>query len=127
MGIQKINNILLKDPNIGLIKEAIYYYRKRKDSTSAIQNKVKEEEFYSFIIKSFDQYLLNKSINLYNRIEPFIQYYLAYNSLFRIIIPSYLYLVNKKNNYLFILFLLILTNFLQHKLITMENYLLLYR
>ena len=96
MGIQKINNILLKDPNIGLIKEAIYYYRKRKDSTSAIQNKVKEEEFYSFIIKSFDQYLLNKSINLYNRIEPFIQYYLAYNSLFRIIIPSYLYLEPSK-------------------------------
>ena len=91
-----INNILLKDPNIGLIKEAIYYYRKRKDSTSAIQNKVKEEEFYSFIIKSVDQYLLNKSINLYNRIEPFIQYYLAYNSLFRIIIPSYLYLEPSK-------------------------------
>ena len=87
-----INNILLKDPKIGLIKEAIYYYRKRKDSTSAIQNTINKEEYYSSIIKSVDQYLLNKSINLYNRIEPFIQYYIAYNSLFRIIIPSYLYL-----------------------------------
>ena len=91
-----INNILLKDPKIGLIKEAIYYYRKRKDSTSAIQNKINKEEFYSSIIKSVDQYLMNKSINLYNRIEPFIQYYIAYNSLFRIIIPSYLYLEPSK-------------------------------
>ena len=91
-----INNILLKDPKIGLIKEAIYYYRKRKDSTSAIQNKINKEGFYTSIIKSVDQYLLNKSINLYNRIEPFIQYYIAYNSLFRIIIPSYLYLKASK-------------------------------
>ena len=91
-----INNILLKDPKIGLIKEAIYYYRKRKDSTSAIQNKINKEGFYTSIIKSVDQYLLNKSINLYNRIEPFIQYYIAYNSLFRIIIPSYLYLEASK-------------------------------
>ena len=93
-----INNILLKDPKIGLIKEAIYYYRKRKDSTSAIQNTINKEEYYSSIIKSVDQYLLNKSIYLYNRIEPFIQYYIAYNSLFRIIIPSYLYLEATKFN-----------------------------
>ena len=93
-----INNILLKKPVIGLIKEAIYYYRRRKDSTSAIQNKAKNEKFYSFIIKSVDVYLIEKSLKLYKRIPPFIQFYLAYNTLFRIIVPLYMNLQKTKFN-----------------------------
>ena len=93
-----INNILLKEPYMGLIKEAIYYYRKRRDSTSAIQNKAKNEEFYTLIVKSVDQYLLDKSKKLYNKILPFIQFYIAYNTLYRIILPSNIYLENSKFN-----------------------------
>jgi hypothetical protein len=81
---------------MGLVREAIYYYRKRRDSTSAIQNKVNKEEYYSFVIKSVDQYLLEKSKKMYKRILPFIQYYIAYNTLFRIILPSHLYLESSK-------------------------------
>ena len=91
-----INNILLKNPLIGLIKEAIYYYRKRRDSTSAIQNKAKIEEFYTLIINSVDKYLMERSIKLYNRILPFIQFYIAYNTLYRLIIPSNIYLEKSK-------------------------------
>ena len=91
-----INNLLLIKPSMGLVREAIYYYRKRRDSTSAIQNKVNKEEYYSFVIKSVDQYLLEKSKKMYKRILPFIQYYIAYNTLFRIILPSHLYLESSK-------------------------------
>lgn len=84
-----INNLLLLNPSIGLIKEAIYYYRKRADSSSTIQNKFKNEDFYFSIIKSVDEYLIEKSKKLYHKILPFIQFYVAYNTMFRIILPTY--------------------------------------
>ena len=91
-----INKILMIKPIMGLIKEAIYYYRKRRDSTSAVQNAVKSEDYYFSILKSVDGYLIEKSKQLYNKILPFIQFYIAYNTLFRIILPSKKYL-NSKN------------------------------
>ena len=91
-----INSLLLYNPLIGLLKEAIYYYRKRVDSSSTIQNKFENEDYYNYTIKSVDHYLAERSILLYNRIVPFIQFYLAYNTLFRIVEPSYKYLEKMK-------------------------------
>ena len=96
-----INKILLVKPIMGLIKEAIYFYRKRRDSSSAVQNSVKNEDYYFSILKSVDGYLIEKSKQFYNKILPFIQFYLAYNTLFRIILPSNKYL-NPKNLELYI-------------------------
>ena len=87
-----INNLLLLNPLLGFVKEAIYYYRRRVDSTSAVQNVVKNPEYYFSIIKMVDEYLIEKSKSLYNKILPFIQFYLGYNILFRIIFPAYKYL-----------------------------------
>ena len=93
-----INNLLLYNPLVGLLKEAIYYYRKRVDSSSTIQNKFENEDYYNHIIKSVDHYLAERSILLYNRIVPFIQFYIAYNTLFRIVEPSYKYFEKMKLN-----------------------------
>ena len=87
-----INNLLLLNPFLGIISEAIYYYRKRADSTSTVQNQVKNEKFYFSVIKSVNHYLIKKSKKLYNSILPFIQFWLAYDVLFRISAPSYKYL-----------------------------------
>ena len=87
-----INKILLNRPKMGLIKEAVYYYRKRRDFSSAVQNKLNKKEYYFSIIKSVDQYLIDKSKLLYNKVLPFIQFYIAYNSLFRIVLPTNKYL-----------------------------------
>ena len=87
-----INNMLLINPILGVIKEAIYYYRKRADSTSTVQNQIKNEKFYFSVIKRVNHYLIEKSKKLYNAILPFIQYWLAYDILFRISSPSYKYL-----------------------------------
>ena len=46
-------------------------------------------------MKSVDGYLIEKSIKLYNKILPFIQFYIAYNTLFRIILPTNKYLDSK--------------------------------
>jgi len=91
-----INNMLLLNPILGLIKEAIYYYRKRADSTSTVQNQIKNEKFYFSVIKTVNYYLIKKSKKLYNAILPFIQYWLAYDILFRISSPSYKYLDGNK-------------------------------
>jgi hypothetical protein len=47
-------------------------------------------------LKSVDGYLIEKSIQLYNKILPFIQFYIAYNTLFSIILPSNKYLDSRK-------------------------------
>ena len=93
-----INNMLLLNPILGVIKEAIYYYRKRADLTSTVQNQVKDEKFYFSVIKSVNLYLIEKSRKLYNSILPFIQFWLAYDILFRISAPSYKYLEETKIN-----------------------------
>ena len=88
---------------MGLIKEAIYYYRKRRDLSSAVQNSIYINDYYFFVIKSVDEYLLNESKKLYSKVVPFIQFVIAYNTLFRIELPSYLYLEKSKFNLYIIL------------------------
>ena len=82
--IRFISSLLLINPIIGLLREAIYYYRKRSDSSSAMQNTEKKKDFYFKTISLVQQYLIDKSIFLYDKILPFIQFYIAYETLFRI-------------------------------------------
>ena len=79
-------------PLLGFIKEAIYFYRRRFDSTSAVQNSIKNEQYYFSIIQHVDEYLIEISKKLYNKIIPFIQFYLAYDILWRISSPTFQYL-----------------------------------
>ena len=84
-----INNLLLLSPIMGIIREAIYYYRRRADYSSAVQTQGQKVDFYFSQIKSVGQYLIDKSKELYNKIVPFIQFYIGYNVLFRIISPAF--------------------------------------
>ena len=87
-----INELLLINPMMGLIREAVYYYRKREDQSSRTQTQRKDSQYYFSTIIKVSEYLINSSIALYNKIIPFIQYYLGYDILSRIRIPSYKYL-----------------------------------
>ena len=87
-----ISNLLLFKPIIGFLKEAIYFYRKRADSTSAIQNTEQNLNYYFSTIINVQIYLINKSKELFNQIVSFIQYYLAYEMIFRILSPAYKFL-----------------------------------
>ena len=55
-------------PLIGIVKEAIYYYRRRADSSSTIQNKYLNDNFYFSIIKTVDEYLMEYSNKLVENI-----------------------------------------------------------
>ena len=95
--VRFINNILLFKPIIGLIREAIYYYRRRADFTSNTQIQTKKIDHYLYLIKNVHQYLINSSIKMYNITLPFIQFFLGYDSLYRI--SSYAYKYLDKNDF----------------------------
>ena len=90
--IRFVNEILLINPIMGLIREAIYLCRRRLDMNSRTQTQKNDIDFYFSSIKDVGEYLINKSLTLYNVILPFIQYYNAYDILFRIQSLSYKYL-----------------------------------
>ena len=87
-----VNELLLINPLMGLIREAVYYCRKRNDLTSRTQTQKIDKHFYFSTLKKVSYYLINYSIILYDKIMPFIQYYIAYDLLFRIESLSYKYL-----------------------------------
>ena len=87
-----VNEILIKNPRMGLIREALYFCRKRNDSSSRTQTQKNDIKFYFSTIKSVNKYLINLSKALFKEVLPFIQFYLAYDILFRIESLSYKYL-----------------------------------
>ena len=91
-----VNSILLLKPRMGLIKEAIYYYRKRNDYTSAINNQRNNLDFYFGTMNKVSNYLLNSSISIYNSILPFIQFLIIYDLFWRIQSQAF-YFLNSKN------------------------------
>ena len=79
-----MNNFLILNPIIGLVKEAIYYYQRRADSPSTIQSQKHSKEFYYKTLDDVEFYLINKSISLYNKTTPFIKFFVGYDVLYRI-------------------------------------------
>ena len=90
-----VNSILLIKPIMGLIKEAIYYYRRRSDFSSAIQNQKQDLNFYFGTLNSVANYLINSSKVLYNKILPFIQFLVIYDLIFRIQSQACIFLKSK--------------------------------
>lgn len=74
-----INNIILRRLKLGILPEAVYYYRKRKDKSSATQLQSTMIDYYDASPKSYYSFLTKKSIELYNGVVPYIQNVLAYD------------------------------------------------
>ena len=87
-----INKLLLIKPVIGILKEAIYFYRKRYDSSSVVQNYKENIHHYLDSLKVVESKLINLSRFIYNQILPFIQYLIGYEILVRMYTKSYKYL-----------------------------------
>ena len=79
-----INTILLKKCMLGVVREAEYYHRKRKDKSSALN---KEAQSPSYLFDSpiyYHQALFNRSINMYGIVLRFIQYTVMYEIKWRL-------------------------------------------
>ena len=87
-----VNKLFINKPFYGVLKKALYFYRKREDGTSIVQKAKINDIFYFITPKKVHQHLLDISFNEFNKLVPFIQYYVAYDILFRIISSTYKYL-----------------------------------
>ena len=74
-----INKILLNNPELGLVKNANYLYRKRFDESSTIDNSIKKREFFIDRLKYYFKELIDSSIKKYGKLLEFIQYTLVYD------------------------------------------------
>ena len=63
-----INKILLEKQKYGVINSATYYYRKRFDSSSTIDNSIRQKEFYTEKIKNYFMALEEYSFDLIYKI-----------------------------------------------------------
>ena len=87
-----VNKLLLNKPFYGVLKKALYFYRRRSDGTSIVQTSKTNDIFYFVTPKFVHQYLLDISLSTFNRLVPFIQYYVAYDILYRIVSSTFKYL-----------------------------------
>lgn len=74
-----INKILLNNPELGLVKNANYLYRKRFDESSTIDNSIKKRGFFIDRLKYYFKELIDSSIKKYGKLLEFIQYTLVYD------------------------------------------------
>ena len=91
-----VNFFLLKNPIMGIIKESIYYYRRRNDFSSAINKQKKNLEYYFGTLSKVSKFLINSSKAIYNSILPFIQFLIVYDLIWRIQSHAF-YFLNDKN------------------------------
>ena len=87
-----VNNFLLHKPIMGILKEAIYYYRRRADFSSAINTQKKNVDYYLGTLEKVSLFLINSSKAIFNSILPFIQFLIIYDLLWRIQSYAFLYL-----------------------------------
>ncbi len=81
---QFINSILLDKCKVGLVREALHLYRKRKDESSALQNELSSESYYFDSPVFFHQDLIDQSLKRYGRVLEFIQYTVMYDLKWRL-------------------------------------------
>ena len=76
--------ILMENPKYGILPNAIYNYRKRKEKTSALQVRENKKSWYNETLEYGCKYIIEKSIEKYGRVIPYIQYQLMYDIQWRV-------------------------------------------
>ncbi len=74
-----ISSIILRKLKLGIIPDAVYYYRKRSDKSSATQLQFASVDYYTTSPKNYYGFLTEKSVELYGEVVPYIQNVLAYD------------------------------------------------
>ena len=74
-----LNKILINNPQLGLVKDANYLYRKRFDESSTIDNSQKKKGFFTDRLKYYFEELINYSNEVTGETLKFIQYTLVYD------------------------------------------------
>lgn len=79
--------IILEKEHYGILKEAVYNYRKRFESDSAIQSSHDDVSWYIDTPKLCYSYLYELSRKKYGKVIPFVQYFIMYDLQWRLKTP----------------------------------------
>ena len=74
-----INKMLIDNPIYGVVKDAIYWYRKRTNDASTIDSSTSKKDFYIDRLKRYFKELINYSKEKNGNVAKFIQYLIVYD------------------------------------------------
>ena len=74
-----VNRIILPKKKIGVISTSSYFYRKRMDETSMIDNYKGKKKYFTHTLKNLNVYLIDYYMERMGCVPKFIQYVIAYN------------------------------------------------
>ena len=74
-----INKILIDNPRYGVIRNAKYWYRRRKNNSSTLNSVYLKKEFYHERLICYFKELINLSKEKYGNVPKFIQYLAVYD------------------------------------------------
>lgn len=82
--IKFVNEIILDYKKYGILRDAIYYYRRRLDESSAIQTRWTKKETYLEMINGYYRWLIEYSNEKFGKIIRYVQYVLMYDISFKL-------------------------------------------
>ncbi len=85
-----VNTILLKKPMLGILTEAVFYYRRNFRPVSGSSSAPKRKSWYLEVPRAYYLGLEKKSIDAYGKVLPFIQYVILYDLRWRFYSPDVL-------------------------------------
>ena len=74
-----INKMLIDMPKYGVVKNAKYWYRRRKNNSSTLNSVYLKKEFYHERLINYFKELIALSKDKYNSVPEFIQYLIVYD------------------------------------------------
>lgn len=83
-----INEIILEDRYYMVLSNPVYYYRKRMNESSAIQNQLFDETYYTVTPIKVYKYLFEYSQKIYGSIIPYVQNLVLYDLSWRVTIDK---------------------------------------
>ena len=82
-----INSIIINKCKFGVIKNALFLYRRRSDDSSAVNTQTFKKSYYLDTIQNFHQKMIEMSLDKYGKVIPYFQSVIAYDLLWRFTVP----------------------------------------
>lgn len=74
-----LNKVIIREGKYGLVEDAVYYYRKREDASSRVDEAWLKKERYLLLPKQGYQALMNYCRLRKGKVIPYVQYMVAYH------------------------------------------------
>ena len=117
-----MGQILMEKSKYGILSDAIYNYRKRKQKTSALQTREGDRSWYFDTIEYSYKKLIEQSINKYGKVIFYYQYQIMYDIQWRIKVNISKFL-NKEETEKYISQIIDLLQYIDDQIIMKQRYL----